>query len=513
MARPFYLGLNMPGTVSAGAYTAGVIDFLIEAMDAWYAERGRQTQQFGSDYDKWTIPAHELELSVMAGASGGGITAALTAAALNGEFGHVRKQKASENSSTNSLFQSWVLNIDLGKLLGHADLDASGSKVSSLLDSTPIRDIAAKAFTVQSPLASKRPWVKDGLRVILTLTNLRGVPYALEPQTDSDSARVLYHADRQDFIVPWSGSTIAPNTLLPNGGGAWPQLAQAAMATSAFPVVLAPQKLSRSAAEYDTRTWSIVQADPKCAGDGTCICETNEPMPPTWDEASNAQFETLNVDGGATNNSPLDCARMALASLDPPVANGHNPREPKSADRAVINIAPLAAEIPAKLPAPIDDSLLSLPGAVINALLAQSRIQGENLKLSSDPKVASRWVISPTTEVQGAEPLAGALMSGFGAFVSEIFREHDYQLGRRNCQRFLTAYFGVPWNNVVLQQQPVSKASQDRVDTMYGFSSEADPQLRLCPLIPVMPALRPEIAVARAALHRDQLSPLADLAM
>src|ERR1700756_2958589 len=105
MPRPFYLGLNMPGTVSAGAYTAGVIDFLIEAMDAWYAERDRQTQQFGSDYEKWTIPPHQLELSVMAGASGGGITAALTAAALNGEFAHVHNQRASDNASTNALFQ------------------------------------------------------------------------------------------------------------------------------------------------------------------------------------------------------------------------------------------------------------------------------------------------------------------------------------------------------------------------------------------------------------------------
>ena len=76
MAQPFYLGLNMSGTVSAGAYTAGVIDFLVEAMDAWCAERERQKQRFGDNYNAWTIPPHEVELAVMAGASGGGITAA-----------------------------------------------------------------------------------------------------------------------------------------------------------------------------------------------------------------------------------------------------------------------------------------------------------------------------------------------------------------------------------------------------------------------------------------------------
>ena len=102
-------------------------------------------------------------------------------------------------------------------------------------------------------------------------------------------------------------------------------------------------------------------------------------------------------------------------------------------------------------------------------------------------------------------------MSGFGAFVSQIFREHDYQLGRRNCQRFLTDYFGVPWTNGILQQQPISKAAQGRIDATYGFSAEADRPVRLCPLIPVIPSLRSEITVARAAIHRSQLAPLADL--
>ncbi len=33
--RPFYIGLNMTGAVSAGAYTAGVVDFLIDALDSF----------------------------------------------------------------------------------------------------------------------------------------------------------------------------------------------------------------------------------------------------------------------------------------------------------------------------------------------------------------------------------------------------------------------------------------------------------------------------------------------
>jgi len=33
--KNFHLGLCLAGAVSAGAYTAGVIDYLIEALDKW----------------------------------------------------------------------------------------------------------------------------------------------------------------------------------------------------------------------------------------------------------------------------------------------------------------------------------------------------------------------------------------------------------------------------------------------------------------------------------------------
>lgn len=38
----FELGLCMAGAVSAGAYTAGVLDLLIEALDAFEAEKARR---------------------------------------------------------------------------------------------------------------------------------------------------------------------------------------------------------------------------------------------------------------------------------------------------------------------------------------------------------------------------------------------------------------------------------------------------------------------------------------
>jgi hypothetical protein len=133
------------------------MDFLVEAMDTWYAERSRQIQQFGTDYERWTIPPHELELAVMAGASGGGITAALAAAALSEKFDHVKNQSPQPNEPVNTLFQSWVQDIDLAGLVGHADLDANGGKAVSIPDSTPIHDIASRALRITAPLDERRP--------------------------------------------------------------------------------------------------------------------------------------------------------------------------------------------------------------------------------------------------------------------------------------------------------------------------------------------------------------------
>ncbi len=515
--QPFYLGLNMSGTVSAGAYTAGVIDFLVEAMDAWYTERSQQMQQFGSDYNRWTIPPHELELAVMAGASGGGITAALAAAALNQRFDHVRKQSPQTDEPVNTLFQSWVREIDLAGLLGHADLDAIGGKVVSILDSTPIREIASHALQITAPLNERRPWLRDGLQVILTLTNLRGIPYAIESETAA-SERTLYYADRRDFEVLWSANPIGnPFTALnAKGGSEWTSLAEAAVATSAFPVVLAPEYLTRNAGEYNRRRWWIPQASPQRGANGICECEKNEPMPPAWSLGDEHQFKTLNVDGGATNNSPFDCARFALAGLSPALPDGRNPWDPSMADRAVISIAPLSTETASELPDMPAETLLSLMTGFLAAVVNQSRIQGENLKLIPEADVASRWIIAPNAVVPNTEPLAGSLLQAFGGFVAQIFREHDYQLGRRNCQWFLRSHFGLPWDNTIMKQYSLSRTAQDRLDAQFGFAAAKDEggmQKRLFPLIPVLPELAPEIVVTRNAIDQDRLRALGDLAL
>jgi len=39
--KPFQLGLVLAGAISAGAYTAGVLDFLFQALSEWEKDRGK----------------------------------------------------------------------------------------------------------------------------------------------------------------------------------------------------------------------------------------------------------------------------------------------------------------------------------------------------------------------------------------------------------------------------------------------------------------------------------------
>jgi hypothetical protein len=61
--KTFEIALTLGGTVSAGAYTAGAIDFLIQALDCW--------EKAVAEGDPMA-PGHNVVLKVVSGTSGGG---------------------------------------------------------------------------------------------------------------------------------------------------------------------------------------------------------------------------------------------------------------------------------------------------------------------------------------------------------------------------------------------------------------------------------------------------------
>ena len=78
--KVFQLGLTMAGAVSAGAYSAGVLDFLIEALDQWHKAKAGELP----GVEAAQVPRHDVLLSVISGASAGGVTGALAMLAMSG---------------------------------------------------------------------------------------------------------------------------------------------------------------------------------------------------------------------------------------------------------------------------------------------------------------------------------------------------------------------------------------------------------------------------------------------
>ncbi len=125
----FDIGLALAGAISAGAYTAGVLDFLIEALDAWEQAKADARQQFGDDTSTWPVPGHDVRLRIMSGASAGAITAAIAAVALRYKFSH---RYAGTDGDGNPFFTAWVKRIDIRHLLTTHDLQDKKAPLRSL---------------------------------------------------------------------------------------------------------------------------------------------------------------------------------------------------------------------------------------------------------------------------------------------------------------------------------------------------------------------------------------------
>jgi hypothetical protein len=503
---PFEIGLVMAGAISAGAYTAGVIDFLIQALDEW--EKAKD--QAGKDLAEGKptdCPMHEVRIKVMAGASAGGMTAGLAAGLLGMKFQSVTSLPPAGHRyepTNNNLYRSWVNMIDIDPLLGAGDLADPDAKVRSVLDSSVLTEIAERAFAFEEPEARvMRPYITDPLHVFLTVTNLRGVPYPVsfanfqkQPQYE-----MTMHGDFMHFLLGKDSPAAdqAAFWLEPYNfadTASWGVLRESALATGAFPVGLAPRLLQRAPAQYRDREWPVT--GPKTVG-GKTYCEWFERVPPAWPddfgETPEPVFDFLCVDGGVMNNEPLDLARRVLAG-----PSGISPREGDKAVRAVVMVMPFPNAEPFDPAYDPDESILPVLFSTFNSLVAQARFRPSEMVLADDPNVYSRFLIVPRRGFENGKlrqyTIACGSLGGFGGFLSRKFREHDYQLGRRNCQWFLRQYFVLPsegprrnklfdaWSDQAREKHKVRKAGLGKTDANVPLASR--PVLPYLPIIPLV---------------------------
>ncbi len=512
----FRIALSMSGAISAGAYTAGVFDFLVQALAELEAAQDR------GDPDAPTT--HRVRIVAMTGASAGGVTAALGAVALG--YGlrfeadpqpaepWARKPTSVATKSWGSidsvlpgLYDAWVIKprmtSDSGRpgdpwLLSTSDIGSG--KLASLLNCDALDKIRRDALTnsigstasqqgKQSRQDPEYAFLADPLHLYMTVSNLPGVQYEIRGATSSDVYRMVSHGDRLHFVVAglgkdttvsstWgrddTGTALAVADLTAPGGPSegWQLLGDGALATAAFPGGLTARVLHATRDEYGTSPPGKPRLFPAPEFSGTRIA-------PDWPDTvpkSPATFDYVSVDGGMINNDPFEIARYCLLEdwkefgafklRAPGDANARagtsqeggpafNLRAPGDADRAVIMIAPFPEGAKAGDLPDSDKGLVRVVKSLLPTLIQQARFKIGDLAAAADKNYASRWLIAPrrTAPAGPAAPpraedndppssdnIACALLGGFGGFLDQSFREHDFQLGRRNCQKFLDGW-------------------------------------------------------------------------
>lgn len=423
----------MAGAISAGAYTAGAIDYLLEALDEWE----RQKRSGRPD-----VPMHQVEIPVIGGASAGGMTALMAAAALQEDFEPVRR--ASDQLfapiPTNRFYHSWVdlVSEDMfSVMLDPGDLASSG--LTSLLNSDFIEQIADRALQVDRPSPLPRRYIPPGLKVFVTLSNLRGMDYSLAFRSGLkilDRYHITTHQDYACFRMvekeeEYQGDGWMPLNL--RSGLHRQQAKDAAMATGAFPGGLRARTLTRQGRYLNDLDWFHYITK-----------EARNPFP-------DQPCQTVHVDGGLINNEPFEQVRRVLQGL----TGQRDPQDIQSYDRfqsTVLMVDPFPSSL-GRFKSSLDLGTI-LPNT-LEAMTNQSRVKPANLIEFMASDRAGQFLLSPVrylqkdgreTFIEGAFAIACGAMGGFGGFLHKSFRIHDYFLGRANCERFLREYFTVPAN-------------------------------------------------------------------
>ena len=462
----FYVGLCMAGAVSAGAYTAGVMDYLLEALTEWEKRRGQPG-----------VPTHKVQIPVMGGASAGGMTSVMAATALNNPLPPIDKPSDDllAEHPENKLYHSWVdlTAPDMFSLMLDTS-DVKAGNVISGLNSTFIGPIATRVVSADTtqwqPLP---PFIKPGLKIFTTLTNLQGFPYII-PFNDQDPKNaqkynMTVHNDYACFELTEDDITG------PNDG--WMPLnlktklntdvaAAAAMATGAFPVGLESRLITRDSQYVNANPWlkGYLQQTPLPAGG----------------------YQTLNVDGGLINNEPFEKVRDVLVGITNEAPEDYN--DFSKFESTVLMIEPFPTT-PAQ-PISLSQDLSNVISCTLSSMLSQMRAKPLNITNALDKSCAGQYLITPSRIVPGidgapAAVFAGELamacgaLSGFSGFMNKEFRVHDYFLGRYNCKIFLRDYFTVPAANV--NDNPIFKNGYANAN-VDQFKSTKDGSYQIIPV-------------------------------
>ncbi len=478
----FRIGISMAGAISAGAYTAGVMDYLFEALESW---------QKAKDLDLPGVPKHNIVIEVLSGASAGGMTAVITSAAMQRTFPHINQQNyKTDVTRDNPLYDSWVNLTEqpssdmMSQMLNTDDILANAAnpdkEVRSVFNSLFIEKIARR--TIDNLIAdptTRRKYIAEDMELFTTVTNLRGFNYELQFITELGRRedRMTMHKDIVHFQLSPTGvyrndGKIPFNFATPDGVNR-NMLIDAAIATGAFPIGLAPRVVVRDAKYINDNPLLKITH-----GTGSLV-------------NPKADYNTVCVDGGVINNEPYDLTETILTNRQMArMEKGGNSSDAyiiktsaTEFDTTVLTIDPFPNYN--DKPSPNYFDLVAMKFAATNligAMRQQLMLKSDLLEKSYSENDYSRFMIAPIRTYKGKRQdysIACGSLGGFGGFFNKNFREHDYMLGRRNCQRFLQEFFCVP-------------ASANNPIVSFGYDGIADNSI-VCnnpTLRPIIPDIR-----------------------
>jgi hypothetical protein len=484
--QTFELGLVLGGTVSAGAYTAGALDLLVQALDAFHG---------------WTdqpVP-HQVKLRLSAGSSGGAVCSSILGVSLNRTFSHVDGDQATLNvegagPADNKLWDIWVNNLSFLPMLATDDLTAAiqdpppppdpntpaVQHVPALLNGKVVDEAVATVVAyANQPGDVTRPWAASPFRVATTVCNLRGVPHkvAAAPAIGHFTGTAyVEHDDYAWFALPNVQGTgdgaiagVLPNefwlSVAPKSGVSYSYdvLGDYARASAAMPVGLPSRALSRPAEHYLYRPYARV--------DDSGAVMIGWPSP-AWSELpevlAGGTYSFTGVDGGTLNNDPVKIAHDALTGI-----GNHNPQQPDQANRALLMIDPLADQ-----PTPVDPvgfSVVAAVQAMLSTFVGGARYLTSDLDLFQDEDVFSRFQLVPTRAGLDGNPIPGDLAPGdpgggpaigeaalagtdlfaLGGWCARPFRVHDFLLGRLNMATYLRRELILRGDNPLFDNWPL----------------------------------------------------------
>ncbi len=481
--QKFKICLTMAGAVSAGAFTAGVMDYLLETLELWEKAKvkNRALGIDHADYD-FSIPMHEVEIDVISGSSAGGISGALTLLnVVDGAYQPVNKDNPL--GKNNRFYQSWVEMGDdsksctFEKMLENGDIK-KGEKPESLLNSQAIDVIANNALNIKK-LRSFPSYISDSLDLILTTTNLRGLNFKIDFGGNEKSGSVI--TSHAGFFRYKLANSIYPQGI-PDGDELYyvldlnnPKdmgyLKDATLSTAAFPIGLKSREI--------TISQKYVDRYPKYLfGQRTGIYPVIKDSP---------IYKFNSIDGGLINNEPFAMALKVLWDK--------NSADVLKDRYAVIMVDPFPnkdSEVEDENP-PRD--IISIAKGMFKALRNQVMFNQDGILDALDQSNRTKYLIEPvrkvTTDkgtVRTENDLASAPFSGFAGFLDKSFRQHDYQLGRQNCQSFLRYYFGVPQPDIA---ERLTEYPQYQAFDRFSFNENQHEKysLKLFPIIPDMRVL------------------------